>query len=61
MIVAIPIHRQTEARKPTVDDDEILIGHNHSRLVLQRWRDAFDQVKQAFPPGRDMCAVLDIV
>ena len=40
-----PVHWLTETRESPVHDDEITIGHNHSRLILQRWRDAFNEVK----------------
>src|SRR5258708_24058858 len=55
-----PIHWQAEARKSTVNDDKILVGHNQPRFILQRWRDTFDSVKQTVPAGGAMRPVLDI-
>ena len=56
-----PVHRLAEARKSPVYDHKIFIGYNHSRFILQRWRDALDEIEQAVATGRDMSAVLDVV
>src|SRR5580765_1028179 len=56
-----PVHRLAEARKSPVHDHKIFIGQNHSSFILQRWRDALDEIKQAVATGRDMSAVLNVV
>src|SRR5271170_7686723 len=55
-----PIHGSTEAAKSPVHDHDVSLGHDHSRLVLQRWRDALDEIEQTLTAGRDMSAVLNI-
>src|SRR5216683_2380278 len=42
-----PIRRLAMPGKPPVDDDEIALGDNDVVFILQRWRDAFDEIKQA--------------
>src|SRR2546425_11065541 len=49
-----PIDRQADPREPPVNDDKISLSHDHPRFILQRGWDAFDEVKQPFPPRRDM-------
>src|SRR5258705_6799795 len=56
-----PIHRSPEIAESSVHDHKVSLSHDHSRLVLQRWRDAFDQIEQTFTTRRDMSAVLDVV
>src|SRR6266568_3679694 len=56
-----PIHRQPDPRESPVNDDKISLSHNHPRFILQRWRDALDEVKQPVPPRPDMRTVLNVV
>src|SRR5260370_27730754 len=56
-----PIHRSTETAKSPVHDHEVSLSHNRSRLVLQRWWDALDEIEQTLAAGCDMSAVLNIV
>src|ERR1700724_2609962 len=42
-----PIHRGTETAKPPVHDHQVSLSHDHSRLVLQRWRHALDEIEQS--------------
>src|ERR671919_1549399 len=53
-----PIHRLAEARKPSMDDYEITIGHNRSRFILQCWRHALNEVEQALTTRRDVSTML---
>src|SRR5258708_24602099 len=56
-----PVHRLAEARKSPVHDHKIFVGHNRSRFILQRRRDALDELKEAVTTRFDMGAVLDVV
>src|SRR6267143_7613 len=56
-----PVHRLAEARKSPVHDHKIFFGHNRSRFVLQRRRDALNELKEAVTSRFDMGAVLDVV
>jgi integrase len=56
-----PIDRSTEIAKPPVHDHEVSLGHDRPRLVLQRWRDALDEIEQALTTRLDMSAVLNVV
>lgn len=56
-----PIRGESDAREPAVDDHEVALRHDHSRLILQRRGDALDQVEEFIPARRDMCAVLDVI
>src|SRR6267143_248673 len=56
-----PVHREAEVRKSPVHDHEVSLGHNHSRFVLQRWRDALDEIEQTLTTRCDMSAVLNVV
>ena len=55
-----PVHRIAAALKSAVHDDKIFIRHNRSGFVLQRRRNAFDEIEEAVPARRDMSAVLNI-
>jgi hypothetical protein len=55
-----PVHRLAEARKPSMDDYKISIGHNRSWFILQCWRDALNEVEQALATRRDVSTVLDV-
>ncbi len=56
-----PVHRLAEARKSPVRDHKIFFDHNRSRFVLQRWRDALNEIKQSLRTRCDMSAVLNVV
>src|SRR5258708_2618480 len=47
-ICSNPIHREAKVRKSPVHDDEVSLGHDGSRFVLQRWRKALDEIEQTF-------------
>jgi hypothetical protein len=55
-----PIHRSTETAKSPVHDHEVSLGHDRSRLVLQRWRDTLDEIEQTVAARCDMRAVLNV-
>jgi hypothetical protein len=56
-----PVHWLAEARNSPVHDHKILFGHNRSRFIFQRRREALYGIKQTVAAGLDMSAVLDIV
>src|SRR5260370_11614644 len=56
-----PIHRSTETAKSPVHDHKLSLSHDRSRLVLQRWWNALDEIEQTFTTRCDMSAVLNIV
>src|SRR5439155_2560782 len=56
-----PIHRSTETAKSSVHDHELSLSHYCSGLVLERWREAFDEIEQTFAARFDMSAVLNVV
>src|ERR1700686_1836803 len=41
-------------------DHKVFFGHNRSRLVLQGWRGALDEIEQAFTTRFYVCAVLNV-
>src|SRR5262245_9278403 len=47
-------------RIPAECNDEISLGNNGSRLILQLRRQAFDEIEQAFPTWRSIGAVLNV-
>src|SRR5204863_5822348 len=42
-----PIHRSTETAKSSVHDHELSLSHYCSGLVLERWREAFDEIERS--------------
>src|SRR6267378_3328776 len=56
-----PIHRSAETAKPPVHDHQVSLSHDRSRFVLQRWREALDEIEQTLTTRRDMSAVLNVV
>src|SRR5258705_271321 len=56
-----PIHRSTETAESPVHDHDVSLSHDRSRFVLQRWRDALDEIEQTLTARCDMSAVLNIV
>lgn len=55
-----PIHRQADPREAPVNDDKISFSHDHARFILQRWRDAPDEVKQPVPPRCNVRTMLNV-
>src|SRR5712671_2563958 len=55
-----PVHGCPEPRKPSMNDNEVAISHDHAGLVFQRRRHALDEVEEALAAGSDVRAVLDI-
>src|SRR5438876_6362355 len=56
-----PVHRRAKAGESTVNYHEITFSHDYSRLILQRGREALDEVEQAIATRCDMSAVLNVV
>ena len=56
-----PIHRSTETAESTVQDHEVSLSQDRSRLILERRRKALDEIEQAFTTRRDLSAVLDVM
>ena len=44
-----------------MNNHEVTFGYDQSRLVLQCWRGALDQVEETFAARCDMSAVLDVI
>src|SRR5262245_48899569 len=55
-----PVRRRPEPREPAVDDDEVTVGRDHPRLVLERRRQTLHEIEEALAAGRDVGAVLDV-
>src|ERR1700733_3128748 len=55
-----PIDGKSEAGKPSVHENEIPFSDNRSWFILEGRRQALDEIEQAFAPGCDMSAVLDV-
>src|SRR5256885_14910942 len=47
-----PVHRRAKAGESTVNYHEITFSHDYSRLILQRGREALDEVEQAIATRR---------
>jgi hypothetical protein len=43
-----------------MDDDEVAVRHDNAGLVLQRRRQALDEIEEALAAGSDVRAVLDV-
>src|SRR5258705_6135956 len=56
-----PIRRLAMPRKPSVDDDELVLSDNRVVFILQRRRDALDKIEQAVATWLEMSAVLAVV
>src|SRR5713101_626035 len=56
-----PVQRQAVARVSSVQDDKVPFGHNRSRLIPKRRRNALNEIEQAIATRRDMSAMLDVV
>src|SRR3989442_11735617 len=56
-----PVHRRAKAGESSMNYHEIAFSHDCSRLILQRGRDALDEVEQAVATRCDMSGVLNVV
>jgi hypothetical protein len=56
-----PVHRQPDAREAAVDDDEVSLGYDYSGLILERGRDALNQVEETVTARLNVRAVLNVV
>jgi hypothetical protein len=56
-----PIDGLAEAGESAMNDNEISICHNCARLIPERGRKTFDEVKESLAPRLDVSAVLDVV
>src|SRR3989454_6378783 len=56
-----PVHRRAKAGESTVNYHQITFSHDYSRLILQRVREALDEVEQAIATRCDMSAVRNVV
>ena len=56
-----PVRRPAMTRESSVDDYEIAFGHNHTRLVPERRRNAFYKIEQTLAARLNVRTVLDIV
>ena len=55
-----PIDRQTDIRKPSMDEDETSICSDNRRLIPECQRKVFNETKQSLASGRNVGAVLDV-
>jgi len=56
-----PVHRLPDAREPSVDDDEVSLRYDYSRLILEGGRDALDQVEETVTARLNVRTVLNVV
>src|ERR1700746_3237064 len=56
-----PIHRSTEPAKSPVDDHEVSLGQDRSRLVLQSCREALNKIEKTLAARRDVSAMLNVI
>src|SRR5882762_9283167 len=56
-----PVRRRAKAGETTVNYHEITLGHDYSRLILQRGWNAFDEIKKAVATRLNMCAMLNVI
>src|SRR5580700_11309450 len=56
-----PVHWGAKVRKSPVHDHDVSLGHDRSRFVLQRCRDALDEIEQTLTTRCDMSAALNVV
>src|SRR5258707_11570991 len=61
MSAAIQLGRQPEAREPSVDDDEVSLRYDYSRLIPEGGRDALDQVEETVTAWLNVRTVLNVV
>src|SRR5258705_12012611 len=56
-----PIHRQADPGEAPVNDDKISVSRDRPRFILQRWRNAPDEIEKAVSTRLDVCAMLNII
>src|ERR1700730_3197743 len=56
-----PVDGEAQVRKSSMHNHEASLSHDGSRFVLQRWRDALDEIEQTVAARCDMSAVLNVV
>ena len=56
-----PVDRQPEAREAAVDDDDVSLRYDYSRLIPEGGRNALDQVEETFTAGLNVRTVLNVV
>ena len=56
-----PVDRQPEAREPAVDDDEVSLRYDYSRLIPEGGRDALDQIEETVAARLNVRTVLNVV
>src|SRR3984893_7879842 len=56
-----PVDRQPEAREAAVDDDEVSLCYDYSRLIPESGRDALDQVEETVTARLNVRTVLNVV
>ena len=55
-----PVDGLPETREAAVDDDDVSLRYDYSRLIPEGGRNAFDQVEETVTAGLDMRAVLNV-
>lgn len=56
-----PVQRQSDVRKPTMNDDVVVFCKKHPGLMLERRRRGLDEVEEPVSSRLDMGAVLNVV
>jgi hypothetical protein len=56
-----PVDWQAEAREAAVDDDEVSLRYDYSRLIPEGERDALDQVEETVAARLNVRTVLNVV
>jgi hypothetical protein len=56
-----PVDRQPEAREAAVDDDEVSLCYDYSRLIPEGGRNALDQVEETVAARFNVRTVLNLV
>jgi hypothetical protein len=56
-----PVDRQPEAREAAVDDDDVSLRYDYSRLIPESGRDALDQVEETVTARLNVRTVLNVV
>ena len=54
-------HRPPDAREPAVDDDEVSLRYDYSRLIPEGGRDALDQIEETVAARLNVRTVLNVV
>jgi hypothetical protein len=56
-----PVDRQPDTRESAMDDDEVSLCYDYSRLILEGGRGTLDQVEETVATRFDVRAVLNVV